>query len=78
MPDLVILDSQIENMGGFAVTKAIRQEQGSGSLADCKILILLDRKVDEYIASQSGADSWFDKPLEPVRLLTAVEDLLSE
>ncbi len=75
-PDLVILDMQIENMGGFAVSKALRQEQGFDRLADCKILLLLDRQADEFIAKKSGADSWFVKPLDPVRLQRSVVELL--
>lgn len=75
-PEIVILDSQIENMGGFAVTKALRQEQGYDRLPGIKILLLLDRQADEFIASKSGADSWFVKPLDPVRLQQSVEELL--
>ena len=49
-PEIVILDSQIENMGGFAATKALRQEQGYDRLPGIKILLLLDRQADEFIA----------------------------
>lgn len=76
-PDLVILDMQIENMGGFAVSKALRQEQGFDRLVDSKIMLLLDRQADEFLASKSGADAWFVKPLDPVRLQASVAELVN-
>jgi hypothetical protein len=36
------------------------------------VIILLDRKVDEWLARWSGADAWFVKPIDPFALADAV------
>ena len=77
-PDLVLLDMQIDNMGGFAVSKVLRQEEGFGRLEQRKIMLLLDRQVDEYLARTSGADAWYVKPLDPLRLLNSVDQVFAD
>jgi DNA-binding response OmpR family regulator len=39
------------------------------------ILILLDREADVHLAKRSGADGWLIKPLNPIRLTKAVNDV---
>lgn len=76
-PDLVILDLQIGNMGGMAACLAVRQEEGMGRLEPRPVMMLLDRDADEFLARRSQADCWLVKPVDPVRLLDAVEAALS-
>lgn len=70
-PDLVILDLQIGNMGGVAVSLAIRNEESAGRLDSQNVLLLLDRIADVFIARRSDADGWIVKPLNPLRLQRA-------
>lgn len=70
-PDLVILDLQIGNMGGVAVSLAIRNEESAGRLNPQNVLLLLDRIADVFIANRSDADGWIVKPLNPLRLQRA-------
>ena len=72
-PDLVVLDLQIGNMGGVATSIDLRHEAGAGRLPDTRILLLLDRAVDVYLAQQADADGWLVKPLDAFRLRRAVE-----
>ena len=76
-PDLVILDLQIGNMGGMAACLAVRQEEGMGRLAPRPVMMLLDRDADVFLARHSRADCWLVKPVDPVRLLSAVDAALS-
>lgn len=75
-PDLVILDLQIGNMGGVAACLDLRLEEGAGRLPHQRVLLLLDRADDEFIARRSGADVWVTKPLDSLQLRRAADALL--
>lgn len=77
-PQMVILDLQIGNMGGVATCIAIRQEEGFLRLEERPVALLLDRKADEFLAEQSGADGWLIKPLDPLRLRRLALELTTE
>lgn len=77
LPDLVICDLQVGNMGGMAVTIDIRLEEGAERLDRVPVLMLLDRDADVYLARRSGADGWLIKPLDPFRLRRAADAVLA-
>ncbi len=76
-PQLVILDSQIGSMGGIAISTDLRLEAGAGRAPDTKILLLLDRRADVFMARRSGADGYLVKPLNALLLRKALSELLS-
>lgn len=75
--DLVIADMQIGTMGGIAVALDLDLEADAGRLDPCPVLLILDRRPDVFMARRSGADGWIVKPLDPLRLRTAVAALLA-
>ncbi len=77
-PSLVLLDLQIGNMGGVAACIAVRQREERGDIRRRPVLLLLDRQVDQFIASEAGADGWLVKPLDAFSLLGAIEAALFE
>ncbi|MFP5254730.1 MAG: response regulator [Acidimicrobiia bacterium] len=68
VPDLVVLDLQIGNMGGIATCMHLRHEAEDGRLPDVPVLMLLDRGADVMLARRSGADGWLVKPLDAFNL----------
>lgn len=76
-PDLVITDSQVQAMGGFAVCLDLKLEASGGRLAPIPVLVLLDRRADVFLARRAGAEGFLVKPLDPLRLRRAVTALLS-
>ena len=76
-PDLVILDLQIGNMGGVAACLGLRNEESFGRVEPQKVIILLDRIADVFIARRSGADGWLIKPINPLRLRRAAQTVLA-
>ncbi|MEE9415215.1 MAG: hypothetical protein V3V01_08015 [Acidimicrobiales bacterium] len=76
-PDVVVLDLQIGNMGGMATSLFVKQEAREARLPDAKVVMLLDRAVDDYLVTHSEADSWLVKPLDPFALQRVVRDLLA-
>ncbi len=67
-PELVILDLQIASMGGMASCLELRAESDAGRLPPQKVLMLLDRPADVFLARQARADGWLIKPLTAFRL----------
>lgn len=75
--DLVIADMQIGTMGGVAVALDLKLEADAGRLEPCPVLLVLDRRPDVFMARRSGAEGWLVKPIDPIRLRTAVAALLA-
>ena len=75
-PDLVILDLQIGNMGGVAASLDLRHEITAGRLKPLKIILLLDREADTWIATEAKADCELVKPLNALRLRKLAKSLL--
>lgn len=76
-PDLVVLDMQIGNMGAMATCLDLRLEESAGRLPHVGVLMLLDRRADVFMARRSDADGWVVKPLDPIRLRRAVQEILA-
>lgn len=76
LPDLVVLDLQVGNMGGMAACLNLRLEEGAGRLGRVPVLMLLDRRPDVFLARRAEADGWLVKPLDPIRLRKAIRALL--
>ena len=77
-PDLVVLDLQIGNMGGVAASLDLRLEAEAGRVPDTRILMLLDRDVDQWIARQALADAELVKPVDAFHLRRAAMALIAE
>ncbi len=76
-PDLVLLDLQIGNMGGMATCMHLRLEEDAGRLPMQRVIMLLDRDDDVFLAKRSGADGWLIKPLDALRLRRAATEVLA-
>ena len=76
LPDLVILDLQIGNMGAMATCMDLRLEESGGRLEHVPVLFLLDRRADVFLARRAEADGWVIKPLDPIRLRRATRAIL--
>jgi DNA-binding response OmpR family regulator len=75
--DLVIVDLQIGNMGGMAVSLDLRLEESGGRLPHVPILLLLDREADRFLARRSTADAMLVKPIDAGTLRRTVKALLA-
>ncbi len=64
-------------MGGMAASLAIKEDLDHKGLSDTPVMILLDRADDVFLARRSDADGWLVKPVDPVRLRHAANELLA-
>jgi len=75
-PDLAILDLQIGNMGGMAVCITLRLDESGGRLPHIRVLMLLDRVADLFLARRAEAEGWLIKPLDSLRLRRAATTIM--
>jgi len=75
-PDLVVLDMQIGNMGGVATAIDLHLEADAGRVPETKILLLLDREADRFLAKRAAADAELVKPLDAGTLRRTMKRLL--
>jgi DNA-binding response OmpR family regulator len=68
LPDAVLVDLQVGSMGGMAVTRAIRQSDEHRP----RIVMLLDRHADTFLARRAGADAAVVKPIDGFELRFAL------
>ena len=76
VPDLVICDMQMGSKGGMATCLDLRLEESAGRLPYVGVLLLVDRRPDVFLARRSEADGYLVKPLDPIRLRTAIACVL--
>jgi len=68
-PDVVVADEIASRAGAFAVAKDLT---GAVPPFEGRIVILLERPQDRWLARWSGADAWFTKPVNPFELADVV------
>jgi DNA-binding NarL/FixJ family response regulator len=70
-PDVVLADEITSRAGAFALTKELK---GAEPPFEGRVIILLDRSQDEWLAEWSGADAWLVKPADPFRMADLVAE----
>ena len=73
-PDVVVVGSSIGHMGGFAVARELKMRQDEGTIGEVKVIVLLERSADEWLAGWSRCDAFLTKPVDPLD----VDDLVRE
>lgn len=68
--DVVVVDMQIGSKGGMAVIRSIRQS--SDEFSRPRLVLLLDRSADEFLARRAGADAFVLKPINAAELRRAI------
>ncbi len=76
-PDLAVLDMQVKNMGGIAISMELHLEESGGRLPHVPILLLLDRRADVFLAKRAKVEGYLVKPLESINLGEAATAVLS-
>lgn len=74
-PDAVVADEIASRAGAFSLAKDLR---GAAEPYLGPIVILLERRQDEWLARWSGADAWFVKPVDPFELADRLVQLIGQ
>lgn len=60
--DIAVIDLQVGTMGGMAVVRALRAAVEAGDIDPIRMVLLLDRSADHFLARRAGADAAVVKP----------------
>lgn len=77
LPDLIVLDVNMPKMDGFRVCRLLKFDR---NFRQIPIIMLTARDEEENIriGIKTGADLYLTKPIEPEKLIEAVNKLLNE
>ena len=70
--DAVLVDLQVANLGGMAITHLIRDAVAAGRVSRVPVIMLLDRSADAFLARRAGADAHLNKPITAQDLRTTL------
>ncbi len=68
--DAVIVDMQVQSMGGMAMIRDIKA--AFEGVPRPRTVLLLDRSADQFLAKRAGADAWLLKPFQSSELRAAL------
>lgn len=75
--DALVVDLQVASMGGMAIAREIHQQAALAGKEDMPVVLLLDRKADEFIAKRAGVSGSVVKPFTAHELRTAVDNAIA-
>ena len=61
-PAVVVIDMQVSSMGGMAVVRRLREAMAMDEIEPTRLVLLLDRSADRFLANRAGADASVLKP----------------
>jgi CheY-like chemotaxis protein len=76
-PDVVVVAASIGQMGGFAVSYELKTMADEGKIKDPKVIVLLERSADSWLANWSRCDAWRVKPVDAAELDEIITDLVA-
>jgi len=74
--DVVVVGSSLGHMGGFAVSRELKMLAEVGVLVAPKVVILLERAADIWLANWSRCDAHVVKPVDVAALDTLIDELV--
>lgn len=66
-PDVVIADETTEPYGAFGLSRELKMLPSAP-----RVIVILERAQDTWLARWSGADRWLVRPVDPFELAEAV------
>lgn len=76
LPDLIILDVRLPDIGGMEVCRRIKHEPETSSIPVLHVSASLITPEDRAIALEGGADGYLVEPVDPEELVATVNALL--
>jgi DNA-binding response OmpR family regulator len=77
-PDVVVVGSSLGQMGGFAVSRELKMLAEMGMITQPKVVVLLEREADSWLAAWSHCDVWRVKPVDFDEIERIVEGFVGQ
>ena len=77
-PDVVVVGQSLGQMGGFAVSRELKMLADTGEIREPKIIVLLERAADAWLADWARADAHLLKPVDPAELDELIDRLVGQ
>jgi DNA-binding response OmpR family regulator len=74
-PEAAVLASSLGSMGGFAACREIKTSADLGEIPEPKVVVLLEREADAWVAKWSRCDAWLVKPVDSLDVADLVRSL---
>ncbi len=74
-PDVVVVASSLGHQGGFAVSYELKRMADNGEITEPKIVVLIEREADSWLANWSRCDAFLTKPVDPAEVDAIVTEL---
>lgn len=76
--DVVVVGQSLGHMGGFAVARELKQLADNGMIRAPKVVVLLERSADAWLADWSRCDAYVVKPIDVAELDGLIEELSAQ
>lgn len=76
-PDAVVVGASLGQMGGFAVSRQLKTLADIGEIREPKVVVLLEREADAWLAGWSRCDAWLTKPVDVGELDAILRELVA-
>jgi DNA-binding response OmpR family regulator len=73
--DVAIVGASLGHMGGFAVSRELKMLADTGAIVAPKVIVMLEREADAWLANWSRSDAWVVKPVDIVELDRMIGEL---
>lgn len=75
LPEVVVVASSLGAMGGFAISRDLKTMAQAGEIPEPKVIVLIERDCDEWLARWSRCDAWRSEPIDGAELEELVREL---
>lgn len=76
-PDAVVVGASLNEMGGFAVSRELKTMAELGEIREPKVIVMLERQADDWLANWARADAWRVKPVDVAEIDQLVRELVT-
>jgi CheY-like chemotaxis protein len=73
-PDLVVVEVGVTPYGAFGVARDVKASPETA----CPVIVVLERRQDDWLARWSGADALVNRPVDPFALAKVARRLIEE
>jgi len=74
-PDVVVIGASLGHQGGLAVSYELKRMADNGEITEPKVIVVLERQADSWLANWSRCDAYLVKPVDPADLDAVMTDL---